>query len=208
MTTRLELRQALRRRLDDTALDPLWDDALLNDAIDEGIRRYSTRFPRQTSTLVAVTAGDRELTFPPTVDAMKVIRVFDDEGELWFSWNSNTGYPPSPVGRSGSEMVWRAWAGSVFLDSPAPRTGFWRIEHKANRQSPVDDVTPLDVNPGDDDLIIASAMAIALDRRAINDGKRYAGRSGVHPLAAAARIAQSDADRLMGSRLRLVRSSS
>ncbi|MEJ7839974.1 MAG: hypothetical protein WKF81_14265, partial [Thermomicrobiales bacterium] len=72
MTTRLQMRQAVRRRLGDTGIDPLWDDLFLNDAIDEGIRRYSTRFPRQASTVLAVTVGDRELTIPPTVNAMQV----------------------------------------------------------------------------------------------------------------------------------------
>ena len=207
MTTRLAMRQMLRRRLGDTGIDPLWDDIFLNDAIDEGLRRYSTRFPRQVATVIAVTTGDRELVLPPTINAMRVMQLFDDEGEPWQTWNGASNFPPSPVGRSGNELVYRKWAGSLYLDTPAPRTGFWRVEHEANRVIPTDDVTPMDFAPGDDDLIIANGLAIALNRRAINDGKRYTGKSGVHPLAAAARIAQSDADRLFGNRLRFIRSS-
>ncbi len=40
--------------------DPLWDDALLNDAIAVGLlRRYSARVPRQATASVAVGGGDR-----------------------------------------------------------------------------------------------------------------------------------------------------
>ena len=205
MTARLEMRQAIRRRLGDTGLDPVWDDAFLNDAINEAVRRYSTRIPRQVSTTIAVTVGDRELTIPPTVNAMKVVRLFDDLGELWRYWSNTKSLPPSPIGRPGNEFLWRAWAGELLLDTPAPRTGFWRVEHEAHRVVPVDDVTPMDFQVGDDDLIIANALAVSLNRRAIQDGKRYTGKSGVHPMAAAARIAQNDADRLFGNRLRAVR---
>lgn len=206
MPTRLELRAVIRRRLADSTVDPLWDDQLLNDAIAEGIRRYSTRVPRQESTLLAVTVGDRELTIPPTVNAMRVVRLFDDRGEMWKRWNGGSDFPPTPEARTRNELVWRAWANAIFLDTPAPRSGFWRAEHLANRTVPTNDVDPIDIQPGDDDLIVALALAIALDRRAISDGKRYTGKSGVHPLAAAARTARIDADRLVWERLRAVRS--
>ena len=205
MTTRLEMRQMIRRRLGDSGIDPVWDDAFLNDAIGEAVRRYSLRIPRQLSTMIAVTVGDRELTIPPSVNAMKVVRLYDDLGEMWRYWNSTNSPPPSPIGRPGNEFLWRAWADELLLDTPAPRSGFWRVEHEAHRVAPVDDVTPMDFQPGDDDLIIASALAVSLNRRAIQDGKRYTGKSGVHPMAAAARIAQNDADRLIGNRLRAVR---
>jgi hypothetical protein len=206
MPTRLELRTAIRRRLADTAVDPLWDDALLNDAIAEGIRRYSTRVPRQMSTMLAVTVGDRELTIPPTVNAMRVVRLFDDRGEMWQRWHGGAPFPPVPELRTGGELVWRAWADAIYLDTPAPRSGFWRCEHLENRVVPTNDTAQLDIQPGDDDLIIALAVAVALDRRAIADGKRYTGKAGVHPLAAAARTARIDADRLVWERLRAVKS--
>jgi hypothetical protein len=208
MTTRLELRQMIRRRLADTSPDPLWDDAFLDDAIAEGIRRYSTRVPRQESTLLAVTIGDRQLTIPPTVNAMRVVRLFDDQGELWKRWNGGSDFAPNPAARNGHELVWRAWGDALFLDTPAPRSGFWRAEHLTNRVVPTNDVDPIDIQPGDEDLIIALALAIALDRRAIADGKRYTGKSGVHPLAAAARTARIDADRLVWERLRHIRATS
>jgi hypothetical protein len=206
MTTRPEMRQMIRHRLADTSPDPLWDDTFLDDAIAEGIRRYSTRVPRQESTLLAVTSGDRELPVPSTINAMRVVRIFDDQGNLWQRWAGGSDYPPTPNGPGGDAAVWRAWGTTIILDSAAPRSGFWRIEHLAHRTVPVNDTDHLDLQPDDEDLIIALALAIALDRRAIADGKRYTGKSGVHPLAAAARTARIDADRLVWERLRHVRS--
>ncbi len=58
MTTRMELRTMVRRRLADTSVDPVWDDALLNDAIAAGMRRYSARVPRQATACVSVGCGD------------------------------------------------------------------------------------------------------------------------------------------------------
>jgi hypothetical protein len=94
----------------------------------------------------------------------------------------------------------------VILGMPAPRTGLWRLEHYANRTDPVDDILDLDISPGDEDLVLALAISVALHRRAVAEGKRYNGRSGVHPIAAAARTAQADADRLLWHRFRHVRS--
>ena len=208
MTTRLEMRQMIRRRLSDSATNPLWEDAFLDDAIAEGIRRYSTRVPRQDSILIAVTTGDRELAMPSTVNAMRIVRVFDDLGEIWRRWIGGSEFPPTPTGPGGGAAVWRAWGSTLILDSAAPRGGFWRIEHLAHRIVPANDVDQLDLQPGDEDLVIALAIAIALDRRAIADGKRYTGSSSVHPLAAAARMAQNDANHLFGERLRNVRQTS
>ncbi len=82
---------------------------------------------------------------------------------------------PRPAFRS-RPAIWRAWGTTIILGTPAPRTGLWRIEHYANRADPLDDVTDLDVSPGDDDLILALAVAVALHRRAVAEGKRYNGR--------------------------------
>jgi hypothetical protein len=65
---------------------------------------------------------------------------------------------------------------------------------------PADDTAPLDLHAGDEDLIIAQILAIALERRAIADGTSWSGRGPVHPLAAEARSARMDADRLFSER--------
>jgi len=88
-----------------------------------------------------------------------------------------------------------------MLASPAPRTGTWRLEYLADRIVVADDETPMDMQPGDEDIHIALAMNVALTRRAIADGKRTTGR-GAHPFSDAARTAQVDADKLFWLRRR------
>ncbi len=204
MTSRLELRTMVRRRLADTSVDPLWDDALLNDAIGAGVRRYSARVPRQAVAAVAVAAGSRVIAVPAEVNPPRVVRVFDDTGTVWPRWEGSIEQTPAPNGQTG-DATWRVWGQELLLARPAPRTGGWRIEHLAHRAEPSDDATALDIQPGDEDLLIAQAIAIALERRAVADGKHWGGRGPIHPLAAAARSARMDADRLFWERLRRVR---
>lgn len=205
MTTRLDLRMTLRRRLSDTNTNPLWEDDFLNDAITEGIRRYSTPVPRQAVAALHVLAGTREIELPPMINATRIVHVFDDRGVPWKKWQQSTDPPPSPTGFAELPALWRPWASSVILGTPAPRTGTWRLEYYANRLEPIDDDLDLDISPGDEDLVLALTFAVALSRRAVAEGKRYTGRSGVHPIAAAARNAQADADRLIWRRFRDVR---
>jgi hypothetical protein len=207
MTTRLDLRTMVRRRLADTSADPVWDDDFLNDAISEAVRRYSTRVPRQAVVAIAVSEGDRELALPEEVNALRVVRVFDDHGGLWRRWEGRASEPPVPNAPSSGTPTWRAWGTELLLAAPAARAGLWRIEHLAHRTEPGDDTSPLDIQPDDEDLLIAQTVAIALERRAIADGKRYTGKGGIHPLAAAARSARIDADRLFFERIRKPRGS-
>lgn len=198
MTTRLELRGMLRNRLQDHGPDPLWSDDFLNDAISEAVRRYSTSMPRQAVTTIAVLNGDQEIEMPAEVNVMRVVRVFDDRGVLIPRWEG-AGDPP-PVPGANTELTWRAWANTILLGRMVTRSGVWRIEHMVHRETPSDDFEALDIQPNDEDILVALALSVALSRRAISEGKRYTGKSGVHPLAAAARTAQVDADRMFWSR--------
>lgn len=207
MTTRLDLRTMVRHRIADTSTDPVWEDDFLNDAIAEAIRRYSTRVPRQAVVAINVETGDREISLSEEVNALRVVRVFDDQGGLWKRWEGRTSEPPAPNAPASGLSTWRAWGTELLLATPAPRSGLWRIEHLAHRTDPSDDVVPLDIQPDDEDLLIAQTVAIALERRAIADGKRYTGKGGVHPLAAAARSARIDADRPFFERIRKPRGS-
>jgi hypothetical protein len=202
VTTRGDLRLIIRRKLNDSGL--LWDDLLINDAIDEGIRRYSTRFPKATSTIIAVSAGAREISLPSTIRAARVVRVFDDSGREWEPWHITLGYPPAPFGPPGGMAIWRTWNDALILDSPAPRSGNWRIEHRADRALPTNDAATLDIEPMDDDLIIAIAVAVALQRRATDDAKHGIG-GHLHPLADYAERAMDDADRMIRARHRAAR---
>lgn len=197
----------IRHRLADEGPDPLWDDAFLNDAIAEAVRRYSTHLPRQEVAAIAIQAGDREVEMPEDVNALRIVRVFDDRGVLWPRWEGSGEAPPVPHGQPG-DATWRVWGNAVLLGTPAPRTGLWRIEHLVHRREPESDLAPLDIQPNDEDIIVALALSVAFSRRAISEGKRYTGRAGVHPLAAAARSAQVDADRMFRLRTQRARGGS
>src|SRR5690606_39206071 len=110
---------------------------------------------------------------------LRVARVFDDRGMLWPRWEGSGEAPPVPMGPSGGTTTWRVWANMLLLGSAALTTGLWRIEHLVHREAPVDDVLPVDIQTNDEDIIIALALAVALSRRAISEGKRYTGKAGV-----------------------------
>lgn len=207
MTTRPQMRMMLRHRLADEGPDPLWDDAFLNDAIAEAVRRYSTHVPRQEVAAIAVQTGDREIEMPEDVNALRVVRVFDDRGVLWPRWEGSGEAPPVPHGQPGN-ATWRVWGNTILLGTPGRRTGLWRIEHLVHRDAPVGDMIALDIQPNDEDIIVALGLAVALSRRAISEDKRYTGRAGVHPMAAAARSAQVDADRMFWTRTQRARGGS
>lgn len=207
MTSRLQLRAMVRQRLEDTGPDPLWDDTFLNDAIAEAVRRYSTYLQRQEVAAVAVLAGEGEIELPENVNALRVVRIFDDLGNLWPIWEGSGERPPVPGADAGAD-TWRVWGNVILLGRPAPRNGLWRVEHLVHRSTPMNDSEPLDIQPNDEDILIALSTSVALSRRAIAEGKRYTGRAGVHPLAAAARSAQADADRMFWARTHRARGGS
>ena len=178
MTNRMQLRDMLRNRLQDHGPDPLWGDDFLNDAIAEAVRRYSTSMPRQAVSAIAVLTGDQEIEMPSDVNVLRVVRVFDDRGQLIPRWEGSGEQPPVPGGSSpagGTVTTWRAWANSILLGNVVTRSGVWRIEHMVHREPPTDDFEPLDIQPNDEDILIALSLSVALSRRAISE-KRYTGR--------------------------------
>ncbi|MGC4107243.1 MAG: hypothetical protein QM753_13045 [Thermomicrobiales bacterium] len=206
-TTRAGVRAMVRRRLADTSAEPLWEDAFLDDAIAEAVRRYSDRFPREDAVMASVSAGARMVAIPGGVSPFRLVRVFDDRGDLWQQWEGSlSALPPVPFAPSSGERLWRVWGDDLMLASPVPRTSIWRLEFLEDRAAPEDDVTPLDAEIGDEDILIALAMNVALVRRAIADGKRTTGK-GAHPLMGAARMAQVDADKLFWLRRRRAKGS-
>jgi hypothetical protein len=104
-------------------------------------------------------------------------------------------------GDGGVAQAWRWWEATLHLRRPAT-AGTWRIEYLAPRTVPSDDVGQVDLLPGDEEIVVALAVATALRRRATEDGKRGAGPSG---LAALAEAARAEATRLLNARRRRAR---
>jgi hypothetical protein len=201
MTTRLDLRTAARQHLEDMSATPLWDDATLNDFLEEAMRQYGGRFPREQTTTVAVTAGATRIPVTPAVEAERVQRIFDANSLLVPRQQS---CDPHESRFTVSDQAWRWWNSTLILNQPAARAGDWTIEHLAGRALPNDETTDVDIIPGDEEIVVQLALAAALRRRAIEDGKRGFGRRD-SAMALAAEHAATRADQLIGARLRRVR---
>lgn len=195
MTTRASLRLALRRRLEDSAVPPVWDDDLLNDAFASAIRDYSARFPAHRTATIPVGAGSTAV--PLTAAAQsggRIVRVSDGSGEtVPRNWSDED----APLG----SQRWRWWEGAVRLDQPAT-AGTWQVEYLATRLMPANDVDPVEVRDGDEAIVVAMAALYALHRRAVEDGRRGHAPSLVLSTAAAIR---SELDRELRARMRQVR---
>ncbi len=58
-----------------------------------------------------------------------------------------------------------------MLNAPAT-AGSWRIDYLALLELPGDDVTPIDLPPGDEEIVVLLAASGALLRRSVEVGKR------------------------------------
>ena len=202
MATRAELRTALRRRLEDAGASPLWDDATLNDALEGAIRRYGARFPRELVAGAAVTAGATSVPVAVAgIEGERIARVLDETGAVVPRLGEAPGPSGSAAGPVGLEQAWRWWNGELCLQRPAA-DGTWRIEYRGPRGVPTDDATALDVGAGDEEIVLALAVAVALRRRTVEDGKRGAYGRGSSPVLLLAERAELDAERLMRRRTR------
>lgn len=203
MTSRLELRTALRRRLEDTGTSPLWDDATLNEFLAGPGHRYGAMFPRELVTTLAVEVGVTSGPVPePAIEGARIVRVLDETGTVVPRGRDDVedGEPAAGVVTRG--QAWRWWDGTLLLQRPASRAGSWRIEHLGGRPLPADDLTQVDVIPGDEGIVVALAAAAALRRRSVEEGKR-GGAGGT--IAMAADTAEREADRLAANRRRRTR---
>lgn len=197
MTTRLELRTAIRRRLEDTSGTPLWDDATLNDFLAEAMRGYGTLVPREAVASLTVPAGVTSIAISsPTIEPERITRVLDNTDAVIPRRAEEHGGPAS---EARAEQAWRWWASTLLLERAPAVTGIWRIEYLSGRASPSDDVTAADIIAGDEDLVVLLATTTALRRRAVEDGKRGIATSAV---MAAATTTGAEADRLIARRRR------
>lgn len=188
MPTRLTLRTALRVRLEDTTATPLWDDASLNEALAEAMDRYGARVPIERRLSVAIPAATTTIAVATALSTRQVIRVLGARGEpVPRAW----GQPP----RAGDGQAWRWWGGALVLALPLGSPQTWTIEYLAPRPLPSDDVTTVEIDPGDEDLVVGLAASAALTRRAVEDAKR-----GLNPQPVAMLAAAIEAD--SGERLR------
>jgi hypothetical protein len=200
MTTRLELRTAVRRRLQDESVTPLWSDSTINDFLADAMRRYGVWFPKEATVTVLVAAGATIFAVSAVNEPGRIVRVRDDQGEVVPPlWGNGSGSQVGPFAQA-----WRWWNGAVQLAVPTARSGNWTVEHRTGRALPADDVTTVEIVSGDEEIVVLIAAATALRRQAVAEGKQGLGR-GRDPISLAAEAAQIEADRLVAARRRRVR---
>ena len=198
MTTRLELRTSVRRRLEDTSVTPLWDDATLNELISDAVRRYGARFPVERSVAVVVSAGAIVVPVAPALQAEQVVRVFDPSPDV-VPRTADSMADGSPASR----QTWRWWSGGLVLSLGAAG-GTWQIDYLGARTPPTDDVTAVELIAGDEEIVVLMTTSAALRRRATEDVKRGSGRAS-GPVASLADALDRDAEARMQSRRRRLR---
>lgn len=183
MTTKAELRELVRRRLEDTSLTaPLWDDETLDDALADGLARYGALVPLEMRSTVAVSDGDEEITVAGLVAGEWIVDVRDPAGR--------------PV------EAWRWWAGAIRLARSATG-GDWTVDWRAPRLLPAADGDAMPVRAGDEGAVSLIAAASALRRRAVEEAKR--GGRGTDALPALALEWERSGERQARARGRRVR---
>lgn len=173
MATREEVRNAVRRRLEDTGGSPLWDDLVLNEAVAAAMLRYGLRVPRELSATVAVAAGATSVPLPVGLDPSRIVRVLDERGEPV----SRARTVPDPllmttvIPVANLAQAWRVWDGTLQLERPATG-GNWRLEYLGPRAVAPDDLATLDLLPGDEEAVVELTVALVLRQRLAADAKR------------------------------------
>lgn len=160
MTTRADLRASLRVRLEDPTPAPLWIDAVLHDFLREALRRYSARFPLQQTETVTATGGELVLPLSGPAAERDIARVRLPNGTV---------LPHAVVG--DPTPGWTFWNGALVLTAPAV-AGTWKVDYLALRDLPDDDVTPVELTAGDEEIVVLMAASGALLRRSVEVGKR------------------------------------
>lgn len=197
MTNRLDVRLLLRARLEDTGIDPLWDDTLLNSAIWNALVRFGARVPLEATHSQVIPAGTTVIPVTPNLIRTRIIRVVDASG------NTVPETSEAHAALPGEALTWRWWDGSLYLNRALSASETWAIEYRAVRSMPGNDLDPVPLNDEDMPVVVALAAESVLRRRAIEEMKRVGHASGV--LAVAEAFA-AEANTMLQERTRAVRS--
>jgi hypothetical protein len=195
MTTKAELREALRRRLEDMPVTGLWDDATLDDALTDGLSRYGAIAPLEERSTVVVSESALSFTVAELEAGEGIIRVIDPALAVVSPFLAEDRDQPG--------QGWRWWSGEIRLAKPA-QAGGWIVEWHRPRMLPASDSGVAPVNAGDEGAVTLIAAGSALRRRAVEEAKR--GGRGVEGLLALAQEWEATGERQARARGRNVRS--
>lgn len=162
---------------------------MLHDFLREALHRFSARVPAQRSETIVATGGEHVLPLSGPAVERDIVRVHVPNGNL---------LPHTVEGdRAGG---WSFWNGALLLNLGAA-AGSWHIDYLALRDLPTDDVTPLDLPTGDDEIVVLHAASSALLRRSVESGKRGMESSSL-ALVRVAEAYERAADSLLRARFR------
>jgi hypothetical protein len=208
MTTRLDLRTSLRERLEDTGSAPLWSDATLNAWLGEAVRLYGVQIPVQaTAATATVAAGVVTIALPAGVVAEAVVAVRNAAGATVPRGDDRVG-GSAPLQSQGAVQAWTAWGSTLRLRraaAGADELGTWSIDSLGGRELIGNDLDPQPVVGGDEPAIVALAAAMALERRAVESGKR-GDTTAAREMRAIAGAAHDEATAMLAARRRRPRS--
>lgn len=189
MTNRADLRASLRVRLEDPTPNPIWSDAILHDFLREALHRYSARFPAQRTETIVAAGGEQQLPLTGPDTARDIVHVLLPDGT----------HLPRSI-QHDRAAGWAFWNNALLLNTPAP-AGSWRIDYLALRELPGDDITDIDLPPGDDEIVVLCAASSTLLRRSVEVGKRGMESSSLAPVRVAEAYERA-ADTLIRARFR------
>lgn len=201
MTTRLELRNAIRGELNDGGPVYLWPDARLDRWIAEAVRDYGRHLPREASAVLTSVGGQASYALP--TGARAVLRVEYPSGVL-------RAERPSTGAEDGGGPAYEVYGGELVL-APAPEADGEEIKvrYLAEYAAPTTDGETLATPPADDDLLVWFVCARALQWLGTDEAKRqrYERQRGASTLGAAQQYAQDywAAVRRRQRRMRMVR---
>lgn len=175
MTTLADLRSALRTLLNDTAAGGyLWSDEMLNRHLADAVREYSRLFPRELTANVALVAGQQEYDLPVGCERVLRVEVVED---LWVLVE----------GGDSDGVGYQLFAGKLIL-LPKPTAGGknLNLRYLAAHSSLANDADVSTVPAADEDLLLASACAAALQTLSMEEAKRQRFEQGTGRSAEAA----------------------
>ena len=169
------------------------------------MRAACERLPhvRKWPTTSTVTAGDLSITLPAGVTAEAVVAVRNVAGTIVARADDRVA-GSSPRQSPGATQGWSAWGGTLRLRRAAAGTdeiGAWSIDSLGGRELAGNDLDPQPVEAGDAAAIVALAAAMALERRAVESGKR-GDTTAAREMRAIADAARNEAATLLAARRR------
>jgi hypothetical protein len=179
MTTRSQLRSAIRTELNDSGGATLWSDALLNEFINQAIRTYSRELPREVTTTLIVVASQAAYNLP--VDFDRAIRVEQPDDTIRaYDPRERTLTDDLSMSKSSGAIrrgawAYRLWANQIILD-PTPTTAGANqnitLDYLARYAEPSADGDTIATPASDDDVLAALVCADALRWVGMDESKR------------------------------------